>query len=72
MSLPNGHYRTAAGSEMWVSGAHGGRSRVEFDWYEENNACIECVPSAYDSEGDLVWTCDECGGGRAKLMPVED
>lgn len=42
MGLPNGHYRTKAGSEMWISGKHGGISRVEFDWLEEGGARIAC------------------------------
>ncbi len=29
--LPNGKYRTKAGSEMQISGTHGGISRVWFD-----------------------------------------
>lgn len=70
MSLPNGHYRTVAGSEMWISGNHAGISRVEFDWLDEENACLDCVPQAYDVDGDLVWVCDECGGGRAKLERI--
>ncbi|MCR4297553.1 MAG: hypothetical protein NUV75_02185 [Gallionella sp.] len=70
MTLPNGHYRTAAGSEMWISGTHAGKSVVEFDWIEEDNACLDCVPEAYDSDGWLVWHCDYCGGGRAELVRV--
>lgn len=71
MTLPRGHYRTAAGSEMWVSGKHGGISKVEFDWLEEGG-CIDCEPNAYDDEGILIWTCDECGGGSAELFPADD
>lgn len=51
---------------MVISGKYGGISRVDFDWLEEG-ACIDCVPSAYEDEGDLVWSCDICGGGRANL-----
>lgn len=69
MGLPNGHYRTAAGSEMWISGKHGGKSTVEFDWFEED-ACCDCQPEPYDCDGRLIWHCDECGGGSAELMPV--
>ena len=69
MTLPNGHYRTAAGSEMWVSGKHGGFSEVSFDWFEED-ACLDCQVSAYDVDGRLVWSCEECGGGSAELFPV--
>ena len=69
MALPNGHYRTAAGSEMWISGANSGISRVDFDWLEEG-ACFDCVPNAYEFDGMLIWHCDECGGGQAELLPV--
>jgi len=68
--LPNGHYRTANGSEMWISGAHGGVSRVEFDWLEEPNACCDCRVDAYERNGCMHWTCDFCGGGFAELQPV--
>ena len=66
MTLPPGKYHTSAGSTMTISGKYGGISTVEFDWVEEN-ACLDCVPDAYDDEGYLTWHCDICGGGRAKL-----
>lgn len=69
MRLPNGHYRTAAGSEMTISGEHGGRSQVDFDWLEEG-ACPDCLPDAYEHDGMLIWRCDVCGGGQAALQPV--
>lgn len=69
--LPNGHYRTAAGSEMWISGEHGGKSKVEFDWLEEGG-CIECNVDPNEQDGMLVWHCDECGGSCAELRKVED
>lgn len=69
MGLPCGHYRTAAGSEMWVYGDNCGKSAVEFDWLEEG-CCLDCQPSAYDVDGMLVWHCEECGGGAAELVPV--
>lgn len=69
MGLPNGHYRTKAGSNMWISGEHGGISRVEFDWLEEGG-CPDCVPDAYEYGEMLIWHCDQCGGGQAELMPV--
>lgn len=72
MTLPVGIYRTAAGSEMRVSGKHAGISEVLFDWFEEPDACLDCVVSAYDEDGFLVWHCSECGGGSARLLPVED
>ena len=68
--LPNGHYKTEHGSEMWISGKHGGISRVEFDWLEEPNACCECQVEAYERDGCMHWTCNVCGGGFAELQPV--
>ena len=67
--LPNGHYRTAAGSEMWISGENGGRSAVAFDWLEEG-ACPECEVDPYDFDGMLLWHCEECNGGSAQLYPA--
>ena len=64
--MKNGQYKTAAGSTMTISGKHGGISTVDFDWLEEE-ACIECQPEPYDADGYLVWQCDYCGGGKAKL-----
>ena len=69
MSLPNGKYRTKRGSTVTISGKHGGISRVDFDWCEED-ACIDCEPRAYDTDGHLVWDCEICGGGMAKLEKV--
>ena len=71
MSLPTGHYRTAAGSEMWISGEHGGISDVSFDWTEED-ACPYCRASPYEHDGRLVWECEVCGGGSAELFPVDE
>ena len=70
MRLPNGHYRTAAGSEMHISGAHSGISKVEFDWSSEPDACCDCVPEPYEHGGRLHWSCDFCEGGSAQLVPV--
>jgi len=53
---------------MSISGKHGGISEVEFGWFEED-ACCDCVVDAYDDDGFLVWHCDYCGGGSAKLYP---
>ena len=68
MKLPNGNYRTARGSTMEISGKYAGISRVEFDWVEEC-ACCDCHAQPYDDGGYLVWDCDSCGGGSAKLVP---
>ena len=69
MGLANGHYRTKAGSQMWISGDHGGRSEVEFDWIEELSACCDCHPDPYESDGWLHWQCEHCGSGSAELFP---
>lgn len=68
--LPSGKYKTNAGSVMIISGKYGGISEVEFDWLEEEDACIECQPDAYDDDGYLTWYCDYCGGGKAVLHAI--
>jgi hypothetical protein len=73
-SLPNGHYRTKAGSTVEVYGQHSGCVRVSFDWFEEPDACCDCVVEPYpENWGDgthrLTWRCDHCGGGSAVLEP---
>jgi len=69
MGLPNGHYITESGSEMRISGEHGGISTVDFDWLEEGG-CFDCAPEPYDQDGYLVWHCAECGGSAAALHLV--
>ena len=73
LSSFNGTYHTDAGSLVTVAGLHGGRASVEFDWFEEN-ACVDCRPDRYpERDGDelyLVWSCDECGGGRSVLRKL--
>ena len=70
--LPKGHYKTANGSEMWVTGKFAGISEIEFDWFEEPNACFDCRPEPYDEDGYLIWHCDECDGGKAKLKKIDE
>jgi hypothetical protein len=74
--LPNGKYRTAAGSTLTVSGKHSGKAAVEFDWLEEEGSCCDCQVNAYpefDHVGwYLTWSCDVCDGGRALLSPVQE
>ena len=65
--LPNGKYKTANGSTMTIHGVHAGKSAVSFDWLEED-ACPDCIPEAYDDDGYMVWRCEVCGGGKAKLL----
>jgi hypothetical protein len=69
MSLPQGTYRTAAGSVVRISGKHAGVATVEFDWLEEGG-CIDCEPNPMPVDGTLEWSCETCGGGSARLMPV--
>jgi hypothetical protein len=74
MTLPNGHYRTHAGSTLEVHGEHGGCVRVSFDWVEEAGACCDCTVDPYpedwgDGEHRLTWFCEFCGGGSATLEP---
>ncbi len=69
--LPPGEYKTQAGSTMTISGQYGGVSHVEFDWLEEPGACCECQVEPYDVDGYLIWNCEHCGHGSAKLMATE-
>jgi hypothetical protein len=69
-ALPNGTYRTKRGSSVTVSGQHGGVSRIDFEWIEEDNSCIECEPAIAD--GYLVWHCDEHDGGAVLYEDKKD
>ena len=69
--LAKGKYKTKNGSIMTISGQYGGISRVDFNWFDEDNACCDCQPEAYDDEGYLVWYCGICGGGKAKLVEIK-
>lgn len=65
--------RTDAGSTVKLSGAHGGIVDIDFDWFEEDHACIDCLVDI-DATRDtnfylLVWDCETCGGGAAELTP---
>lgn len=77
MTIPNGDYRTEAGSTVCVSGKHSGIFDVSFDWVEEKNACCDChdchadaEPFDCDGEFYLTWHCEECDGGQAKLFAI--
>ena len=65
--MENGKYVTEHGSTIEISGKHGGRSVADFDWFEEPDACCDCKVEPYPEDGYLIWHCDECGGGSAKL-----
>lgn len=67
MILTNGTYRTLDGSTVRVSGEHAGIFDVTFDWFEEEDACVECVVDPVPVDGFLTWSCDWCGGGNAPL-----
>lgn len=74
--MQNGKYRTAKGSTVEISGKHSGITRVDFDWVEEEGACVDCEPEPYpedygDGDWRLVWTCEFCGEGNAKLIREE-
>lgn len=71
MKLPNGHYCTDAGSTVHIYGKHSGCFDVVFDWFEEENACIECSVNPQPEDSYITWTCDECGGGAALLKPCQ-
>lgn len=71
MGLPNGKYETEKGSMLEISGKYGCIARVNFDWLEEDG-CIDCQCEPYPEEFDdndwrIVWNCEYCGGGNARL-----
>ena len=71
MKLEDGTYKTKAGSTVTVMG---GRSFVQFDWFEEG-ACFDSEAGP-DMRRDglrvfLHWWCEECGGGCAELTKVD-
>jgi len=49
--IPAGTYQTKGGSTVTISGKHGGIVEVEFDWVEEDGACVDCVPSTSVEKG---------------------
>jgi len=67
--------RTPLGSTVILSGKHRGRVDVEFDWLEEDPACIDCevdIDASRDTNWTtLIWGCCECTGGQAPLEPVD-
>jgi hypothetical protein len=72
--LQNGKYITDNGSTLEISGKYGGISKVSFDWLEEGG-CVDCQCEAYPEKFDendwrLVWNCDYCEGGSAKLQLI--
>ena len=67
--LPNGTYRTAAGSLVTIDGIYGGRHVIDFDWFEEG-ACIEAHPSVDVIDGCLHWNCGCCPDGGSAARPA--
>ena len=68
-------YTTKAGSTVTIIGKYGKGYEISFDWFEEDDACIECVvDGGFISEPKpyLAWICDYCGGGWAELTEVEN
>lgn len=64
-----GKYNTLAGSFVYISGKLAEIETVDFDWFEEPEACVDCRdPHVVDKM--LSWFCDECGGGCASLYPT--
>ena len=62
-------YTTKNGSTVTIIGKGG--YEISFDWFEEDNACIDCVPE-YIEYKELTWSCDYCGGGCAELTEVAE
>ena len=73
--MQTGIYKTENGSTVKISGNHSGIAEVDFDWFEEE-ACADCKCEAYPQwfgpfDWRLVWYCDQCGGGNARLKREE-
>ena len=60
-------YETEAGSIVKVID---NKAYCAFDWFEEPNACFDCVVNPYPEQGYLTWECDNCGGGSTELNLV--
>ena len=70
-------YKTKNGSTVTISGKHNGIVEISFDWFEEDNACVDCTvnvdsPNDYHTYRELMWVCNYCGGGRADLIEVNE
>lgn len=64
-------YKTAHGSKVITSPT--ARTIITLDWFEEPEACCDCVPDRVE-DGRLFWICCSDGdhdGGSAKLEEVE-
>lgn len=70
--MQEGVYKTKAGSLVFVR--KGQRTKINFDWFEEENACFDCSVdeiSEITKDPELVWSCDECEGGHTKLERIK-
>lgn len=69
--MPWTNYHTNLGSEVRVKDT--GAIQIHLDWFEEDHACIDCEPDidATSATGftELIWRCEECGGGSNHLHP---
>lgn len=73
MPLAVGRYVTEHGSRVHVRTPNAGSWTVDFDKFEEPHACLDCrVVDVDPNEEALIWECDHCDGGMAKLTKVND
>ena len=71
--LDVGHYKTEHGSYVHVITKNAGSWSAEFDKFEEPDGCFDCrVDDVDHHEQSLVWSCDYCGGGKARLTKIDD
>lgn len=68
IDMENGEYRTRHGSIVKI---FNGRATINFDWYEEPDACYDCRVEPYPEDGNLIWHCDYCEGGSAELLKID-
>jgi len=66
----NGKYKTEKGSTVTIIGKYSERTIIEFDWFEEE-ACSDCYVIRRTDGKELIWVCDLCGGGSAKLTKID-
>jgi hypothetical protein len=66
-------YKTAHGSKVVTSPT--ARSIITLDWFEEPDACCDCVPDRVE-DGRLFWVCcsgdSDHNGGSATLEETEE
>ena len=67
--LTPGTYITKYGSEVTIRDKGG--VIINFDWFEERGACDDCKPEVDSDDELLIWECEYCDGGSAKLEPCK-